>query len=155
MARSRLPWPCPESTGASDIDHGFSDSEQGYDDDDEYKDDYDDAWDDETTWGKFSTTTTTETSDAKLTTTPPHIFCFGSLAPPKAIHVDDPPPNPNDHSDPTADECADSTADDCAVFAENRADFTANAVVAHAMNLWRYGDTSCVKGASEKRHPFD
>ena len=93
---------------------------------DEHKDDYDDIRDDETTCFKFSTTTTspatTETSD-KLITTPPHIFRFGSLAPPKAIHVDDPPPN--DHADPTADECADSTADDCAVFAKNR-DFTAN-----------------------------
>ena len=112
----------------SDIDHGLSDSDYGYDDDDEYKDDYDDVWDDETTCFKFSTTTTspttTETSDVQLITTPPHIFRFGSLAPPKAIHVDDPPPN--DHADPTADECADSTADDCAVFAENRADFTAN-----------------------------
>ena len=108
----------------SDIDHGLSDSDHGYDYDDEYKDDYDGVWDDETICFKFSTTTTTETSDVKLITTPPHIFYFGSLAPPKAIHVDD--PSPNDHADPTADECADSTADDCAVFAENRADFTAN-----------------------------
>ena len=43
----------------SDIDHGLSDSGHRYDDDDEYKDDCDDVWDDETTWGKFSTTTTT------------------------------------------------------------------------------------------------
>ena len=56
-------------------------------------------------------------------TTPP-IFCFGSFAPPKAIHIGD--PSPDDHADPTADERADSTADDRAVSAENRADFTAN-----------------------------
>ena len=33
--------------------------EHGYDDDDEYKDDNEDIWDDETTWGKGSTTTPT------------------------------------------------------------------------------------------------
>ena len=75
--------------------------------------------------------TTTATGEEKLDVTPPKlivtspIFCLGSFAPPKAIHVGD--PSPNDHADPTADECADSTADDCcAVSAESRADFTAN-----------------------------
>ena len=96
-----------------------------------YKDDYDAIWDDETTWGKGSTTTpTTATGEEQLIATSPKlittspIFCFRSFAPPKAIHVGDPPPN--DQADPTADECADSTADDCAVFAENSADFTAD-----------------------------
>ena len=108
----------------------MSDSDQGYDDDGEYKDDYD-AWDDETAWGKGANTApTTATGEEKLIATTPKlittspIFCFGSLAPPKAIHVGD--PSPDDHADPTADECADSTADDCSVSAENCADFTAN-----------------------------
>ena len=35
--------------------------EHGYDDDDEYKDDYEDIWDDETTLGKGSTTTSPTT----------------------------------------------------------------------------------------------
>ena len=99
-------------------------------DSDDYQDDYEDTWDDETTWGKGSTTTPTTatggvqliTTPPQLVTTPPHVFRFGSPAPPEAIHVD------AGKSAMTlnypADECADSTADDRA-FAEHRADFTA------------------------------
>ena len=95
-------------------------------DDDDYQDDYEDTWDDETTWGKGSTTTpTTVTSGVQLITTPPqpvatppHVFRFGSPAPPEAVHVD------AGKSAMTlnypADECADSTADDRAL-AERRA----------------------------------
>ena len=93
---------------------------------DDYQDDYEDTWDDETTWGKGSTTTPTTatsgvqliTTPPQLVTTPPHVFRFGSPAPPEAIHVD------AGKSAMTlnypADECADSTADDRAL-AERRA----------------------------------
>ena len=98
---------------------------------DDYQDDYADTWDDETTWGKGSTTTPTTTTGGvqpittppQLITTPPHVFRFGSPAPPKAIHVDA-GVSAMTLNHP-ADECADSTADDRA-FAEHRADFTAN-----------------------------
>ena len=94
-------------------------------DGDDYQDDCED-WDDETTWGKGSTTTpTTTTGGVQFITTPPqpvatppHVFRFGSPAPPEAIHVD------AGKSAMTlnypADECADSTADDRAL-AERRA----------------------------------
>jgi hypothetical protein len=65
-------------------------------DSDDYQDDYEDTWDDETTWGKGSTTTPTTvtsgvqlvTTPPQLVTTPPHVFRLGSPAPPEAIHVD-------------------------------------------------------------------
>ena len=95
-------------------------------DGDDYQDDCED-WDDETTWGKGSTTTpTTVTSGVQLTTsppqlvtTPPHVFRFGSPAPPEAIHVDAGNKSAMTLNYP-ADECADSTADDRAL-AERRA----------------------------------
>ena len=86
-------------------------------DSDDYQDDYEDTWDDETTWVKGSTTTpTTVTGGVQLITTPPqpvatppHVFRFGSPAPPEAVHVD------AGKSAMTlnypADECTDSTAD--------------------------------------------
>ena len=95
-------------------------------DSDDYQDDYED-WDVETTWGKGSTTTPTtvisgvqlNTSPPQLVTTPPHVFRFGSPAPPEAIHVDAGNKSAMTLNYP-ADECADSTADDRAL-AERRA----------------------------------
>ena len=97
-------------------------------DSDDYQDDYEDTWDDETAWVKGSTTTpTTTTGGVQFITTPPqpvatppHVFRFGSPAPPEAVHVD------AGKSAMTlnhpADGCADSTADDRAS-ADHRADF--------------------------------
>ena len=42
-----------------DVDYRFAHLDHGHDGDDEYDGDYDGAWDDETTWGKGSTTTPT------------------------------------------------------------------------------------------------
>ena len=96
-------------------------------DSDDYQDDYEDTWDDETTWGKGSTTTPTTvtsgvqlvTTPPQLVTTPPHVFRLGSPAPPEAIHVDAGNKSAMTLNYP-ADKCADSTADDRAL-AERRA----------------------------------
>ena len=119
--RNHLAWLLGDSLLEGAFDH----------DADDRPDDLEDTWDDETTWGKGSTTTPTTatsgvqpiTTPPQLITTPPHIFRSGGPAPPNEIHVD------AGVSAMTlnypADEGADSTADDCAS-AERRAGFTAN-----------------------------